>query len=141
MRYIVAIVGAALGLLFVWAAVMVLFDLAGEQPPPPPGSAVEQFFGAFGPTGYLRFVKVLELAGGVLVAIPRTRNLGLLVLGPIVVNILAFHVFVAGDGVMQPMLLAIAGMSLFLLLAEWRAFAFLVTRPLPFGRGERPGRA
>jgi putative oxidoreductase len=132
MRYVVAFVGAALGCLFVYAAVMVLFDLAGEQPPPPEGSAVAHFFGAFGPTGYLTFVKVLELAGGVLVAIPRTRCLGLLVLGPIVVNILAFHAFVAKDGLLQPMLLAIAGMSLFLLLAEWRAFSFLLTRPLPF---------
>ncbi len=131
MRYIVAIVGAAFGLLFVYAAVMVLFGLAGEQPPPPAGSPAAHFFGAFGPTGWLTFVKVLELVGGVLVAIPRTRNVGLLVLGPIVVNILAFHVFVTKDGLLQPMLIAITVMPLFLLLAEWRAFAFLVTRPLP----------
>ena len=31
---------------------------------------------AFGPTGYMTFIKVLELLGGILVAIPRTRRLG-----------------------------------------------------------------
>jgi putative oxidoreductase len=131
MRLLVALAGAAFGLLFVYAAVVVLFGLGDAPPPPPEGSAMASFFGAFGPTGWLTFVKVLELVGGVLVAIPRTRNLGLLVLGPIVVNILAFHAFVARDGLLQPMLLAITVLPLFLLLAEWRAWAFLVTRPLP----------
>ena len=44
-----------------------------------------------GRTGYMTFVKVCELIGGILVMIPRTRNFGLLVLGPIIVNILAFR--------------------------------------------------
>ena len=37
------------------------------------------FLGAMYMTGYLAFVKVLEILGGILVAIPKTRNLGLLV--------------------------------------------------------------
>lgn len=58
---------------------------------------------AFVPTGYLTFVKVLEVVGGVLVAVPRTRNVGLLVLGPILLNIVAFHVFVTrGEGLLNP---------------------------------------
>ena len=59
---------------------------------------------AFGPTGYMTFVKVLEMLGGILVAMPRTRNAGLLILGPIIVNILAFHLFVAGEGVFNPII-------------------------------------
>jgi hypothetical protein len=39
-------------------------------------------------------VKIFELVGGLLVMIPRLRNIGLLVLGPIIVNILAFHLFI-----------------------------------------------
>ncbi len=74
-----------------------------------------------------------EVVGGLLVAIPRTRCVGLLVLGPVVVNILAFHVFVAGDGVMDPMILGICGLCVVLLVAEGRAFAHLLTRPLPGG--------
>jgi len=84
------------------------------------------FFGAFGPTGYMTFVKVLELLGGILVAIPRTRNFGLLILGPIIVNILAFHVFVAKGGLADPMIVGIVLLALYLLWVERRRFAGLL---------------
>ena len=58
--------------------------------PPPEGSPILMFFGAFS-SGWMDFIKVLEIAGGILVAIPKTRNFGLLILGPIVINILAFN--------------------------------------------------
>lgn len=122
------VAGILLGLGFVNAAVMVLFGLV-DAPPPPEGTPMAHFFTAFGPTGYLTLVKVLELVGGVLVAIPRTRCLGLLVLGPILVNILAFHWFVAGDGFGGPMVLGLCGLALFLLWAERRAFAGLIASP------------
>jgi putative oxidoreductase len=85
------------------------------------------FFTAFAPTGYLTFVKVLELLGGVLIAIPVTRRAGLLILGPIMVNILAFHVFVtAGQGLLDPPLLILTALMLFLTWAERAEFlAFL----------------
>jgi hypothetical protein len=123
------IAAALLGALFVMSAVVVLFNLV-KAPPPPEGSPAAMFFAAFGPTGYLTFVKVFELLGGLLVIVPRTRNLGLLVLGPIIVNILAFHIFVAKDGVFSPMLMAICALALFLLWTERKAFACLVTRPI-----------
>ena len=84
------------------------------------------FMAAFVPTGYMTFVKVIELLGGIFVAIPRTRNLGLLCLGPILVNIFVFHQLVAGDGVLQPMLLGIAALALFLLWVERKAWLSLV---------------
>jgi hypothetical protein len=84
------------------------------------------FFGAFGPTGYMTFVKVLELLGGILVAIPRTRNFGLLVLGPIIVNILAFHAFITkGEGLFNPMLIVIVLLALYLLWVGRKGFAGL----------------
>lgn len=122
------VAGILLGLAFANAAVMVLFGLV-DAPPPPEGTPTAHFFAAFGPTGYLTLVKVLELVGGVLVAIPRTRCLGLLVLGPILVNILAFHWYVAGDGFGGPMVLGLCGLALFLLWAERRAFAGLIASP------------
>ena len=82
------------------------------------------FMGAFGPTGYLTFVKVFELLGGILVAIPKTRNYGLLVLGPIIINILAFHAFVTkGKDLFSPMLIVIVLLALYLLWVERRTFA------------------
>jgi len=126
-KHLPTVAGALLGLLFVAVGLMVLLGVGPAPEPPPEGSPPAHFFAAFAPTGYLTFVKVCEVVGGALVAIPRTRNLGLLVLGPIIVNILAFHVFVAGDGVKDPMLLAIVALALYLLFVERRAFAGLVS--------------
>ncbi len=127
-KYPPIIAGIVLGLLFVMSAVVVLFNLV-KMPPPPEGTPAAMFFGAFGPTGYMTFVKVFELLGGILVAIPRTRNLGLLVLGPILINILAFHVFVADpEGLLDPMLLVIVALALYLLWVGRKNFAGLLNR-------------
>jgi len=125
MKYLPTIAGILLGLLFIMSAVVVLFGLV-QMPPPPEGTPAAMFFGAFGPTGYLTFVKVLELLGGILVAIPRTRNFGLLILGPILVNILAFHAFVTkGAGLFDPMLIFICLLAAYLLWVGRKAFAGL----------------
>jgi putative oxidoreductase len=123
MKYLPTIAGILLGLLFVMASVVVLFHLAPE-PKFPEGSPVAMFMGAFGPTGYMTFVKICELVGGILVAIPRTRNYGLLVLGPIILNILAFDVFVAKT-VPDPMIIVISLLALYLLWCGRKAFAGL----------------
>ena len=123
------IAATLLGLMFLMASVMVLFKLGPTPPAPPEGSLPAHFMAAFAPTGYLTFVKVLELIGGLLVIVPLTRNLGLLVLGPIIVNILAFHIFVAQQGAGSPMILGICACALFLLWAERKAWAGLVLRP------------
>lgn len=129
MKYIPVVAGVLFGLVFVFASVVVLFNLF-PAPAIPEGTPMWHFMAAFGPTGYLTFVKVLELLGGILVAIPRTRNIGLLILGPIIVNILAYHIFVmGGEGLFGWMVLAAAGLALYLLWVERRAFAQLVTRP------------
>jgi len=125
MKHIPTVVGVLLGLLFVMSSAVVLFGLA-PTPEIPEGTPTAAFMAAFGPTGYMTFVKVLELVGGLLVAIPRTRNAGLLVLGPIIVNILVFHLLVAGDGIFQPILIAIILMSLYLLWVERRAWLNLI---------------
>ena len=126
MKYAPTIAGILLGLLFIFASVVVLFNLV-KTPPIPEGTPMAMFMGAFEPTGYMTFVKVLELLGGILVAIPRTRNFGLLVLGPIIVNILAFNIFITkGVGLGNPMLILIVVLALYLLWVERKAFAGLV---------------
>lgn len=126
MKYAPTIAGILLGLLFIMSSVVVLFNLV-PMPPIPEGTPMAMFMGAFGPTGYMTFIKVLELIGGILVAIPRTRNFGLLVLGPILVNILAFHVFVnKGAGLGDPVLILIVLLALYLLWVGRNAFARLL---------------
>ena len=135
--------------MFVASGLVVLLKLA-PMPKLPDGSPAALFMGALMPTGYLTFVKVLEVLGGILVAIPRTRNLGLLVLGPIIVNILAFHIFINhGATLLDPSLLIIVVLPLYLLWVGRQAFAGLLNpnqspahpggMTQPHQAGETPG--
>lgn len=126
MKHLPTIAGALLGLLFITFSSLFLLGKAPEQAPPPAGSPAALFMGAFIPTGYFHLIKSLELLGGILVAIPKTRNWGLLVLGPIILNILAFHQFVARDGILQPILIVISLLALYLLWAGRKAFLGLL---------------
>lgn len=120
MKILAHIAAVLLGAAFLMASLTVLLNLMPDQPKPPEGSPAAMFFGAFGPTGYLHFVKVMELIGAILVMIPTTRNWGLLILGPIIVNIIAFHFYV-GEGpsaLVDPMMIVIGVCSIFLLVVE-----------------------
>jgi hypothetical protein len=125
MKIAANIAGGLLGLIFIAFSIMVLFKLV-SPPPPPPGSPVAMFMGAFVPSGWLTLVKICELTGGILVAIPKTRNFGLLVLGPIIVNILAFHILLAHGAGLVGIPLFIAVLALFLLFCGRKQFAALL---------------
>lgn len=133
MKYLPIVAGILLGLLFIMSASVVLFGFA-PTPEIPEGTPVAAFMAAFGPTGYMTFIKIFELLGGILVAVPRTRNIGLLILGPIIVNILAFHIFVAKDGILNPMLLGICALALFLMWSERTSWMALLTRTTDPGK-------
>jgi len=61
--------------------------------------------------------------------VPKTRNIGLLIIGPIIVNILCFHIFLMkGTTLADPMLVAISALALFLLWCGRRAFDGLINR-------------
>lgn len=124
-KYLPVIAGLVLGLLFLMASVTFLLKMVPEQTLPE-GTPIAMFMGAFGPTGYMTFVKVFELIGGLLVAIPKTRNLGLLILGPIIINIIAFHAFVADPReLLKPMMLIVIALPLYLLWVGRKNFAGL----------------
>lgn len=126
MKIATHIAGVLLGLLFVIFSSIYLLNLL-EPPPLPEGSPMAHFMAVFAATGYLTFVKLCELLGGILVAIPKTRNFGLLILGPIIVNIVAFHVFISGPGnLADPILIVICMLTAFLLWSERRAFLGLL---------------
>jgi putative oxidoreductase len=128
MKHAPTIAGILLGLLFVIFGSNFFLQFIPMPADPSPADAPHKLFmGALFPTGYLAFVKVLEILGGLLVAIPRTRNAGLLVLGPIIVNIIAFHVFLLkGAGVFEPVMLVIYALTGVLLWAERKAFGQLL---------------
>ena len=125
MKIATHIVAALFGLIFLAGG---LFFFLGKMPEQPSmGPAADHFMAALGPTGYMAFLKVCEIIGGALVIVPKTRNLGLLILGPIVINILCFHGFVVKGG-FGPAHAFITVAALFLLWAERKAFAGLVNR-------------
>jgi uncharacterized membrane protein YphA (DoxX/SURF4 family) len=64
-------------------------------PGQPEGSHGASFMGAIFMTKFLTVVKVLELVGGALLLSGRYVNLGLTLLGPIIINIALFHLLVA----------------------------------------------
>lgn len=126
MKHAPTIAGGLHGLIFVVFGLNFFLKFI-SIPSPPEGSPPAMFLGAMYMTGYLAFVKVLEILGGILVAIPKTRNLGLLVLAPVIVNILAFHVFLTkGAGIADPVVILITILPLFLLWSARKSFCGLL---------------
>jgi putative oxidoreductase len=80
------------------ALVFVVFGVAyflKALPVPPMTGDPLTFMTLFGGSGYMNFIKALEVIFGLMLLIPKTRALGLLLILPIVVNILCFEVFIA----------------------------------------------
>jgi uncharacterized membrane protein YphA (DoxX/SURF4 family) len=65
--------------------------------PPPPGVA-GQFMGALFVSHVLVVIFLLELIGGILLLVGRYVPLALVLLGPVIVNIVLFHAFMAPSG-------------------------------------------
>ncbi len=128
MKHLSTLASVLLGLAFITFGANFFLNFIPMPADPSPADAPHKLFmAAMFPTGYLTFVKVLEILGGVLVALPKTRNIGLLVLGPIIVNILAFHVFLTkGAGLFEPPVVAIALLSAFLLFTERKSWLGLI---------------
>ena len=96
------------------------------QPPIPEGSLPAQFMTVMGPTHWMTLVGVVQLAGGALVLLGRTAPLGLTLLGPVLVNILAFHVLLMGGAGIAPGLV-FSVLELFLLYSYRSYFAPIFT--------------
>jgi putative oxidoreductase len=115
---------------FLLAAIFIVFSLNFwlnfiKAPLPPADSAPGIFFGVIYTTGYLAAVKVLELTGGLLVASGRFLGAGLLILGPIILNILFFDIFLAKA--FNPVSTLAAILALFLLWTKRERFIAFAT--------------
>jgi putative oxidoreductase len=96
MKIVTLIARILLGLVFV------VFGLNGflnflNTGPAPTGLA-GQFLGALILSHYYWVVAVLQIAGGLLLLVNRFVPLALVLLGPIIVNIICFHVFMNPSG-------------------------------------------
>lgn len=67
-------------------------------PMPPPSGVAGQFMGALFMSHVLVVIFLLQLIGGILLLVGRYVPLALVLLGPVIVNIVLFHAFMAPSG-------------------------------------------
>lgn len=92
--------------------------------PPLPATLAGDFSKALLQSHYIYVVGLLQVTGGVLLLIGRYVPLGLTLLGPVIVNILLFHIFLDPAGL--PLAIVVGILALFLLWRNGTHFAGLV---------------
>jgi putative oxidoreductase len=96
--------------------------------PPPPAGPARDFMTSLFVSHYLYLVGALQIAGGALLLTGRWAPLGLTLLGPVIINILAFHLLMFPEGIGMPVL--VSALALFLLWRYRENFAGII-KPLP----------
>src|SRR5882762_309092 len=95
---------------YLLGSIFLVFGLNGFLhfiPMPPPSGVAGQFLGAMFVSKYLLVVSGLQVISGALLLINRYVPLALTILGPIIVNILLFHVLMNPAGIALALLVAI----------------------------------
>ena len=111
MKYVIIIARVLLGLVFVVFGSNAFFHFIPQQPMPEKAAA---FMMPLISSGYYYPIAVLQILGGICLLIgARFVPLGLTLLGPIIVNILLFHIFIVRDGLGIAVVISV--LALFLL--------------------------
>jgi len=122
MKIIATIARIILGCVFVIFGLNIFLQFL-HMPPPPSGPAGD-FVKALFVSHYLYVVGALQVVGGVLCLAGRFVPLGLTLLGPVIVNILLFHILLNPAGL--PMAIVVSVLALIVLWHHRAAFAGLV---------------
>jgi uncharacterized membrane protein YphA (DoxX/SURF4 family) len=96
MKIAVLIARILLGLIFVFFGLNGFLHFLPAQLPP---GVAGQFLGALFASHALLFIAAFQVIGGALLLIGRYIPLGLVILAPIIVNILIFHITMAPTGI------------------------------------------
>ncbi|AKT36981.1 DoxX family membrane protein [Chondromyces crocatus] len=121
MKIATIIARVLLGLMFLVFGLNFFFNFLPMPPPPEVETPATQFGAALYGSGYMHAVKVFEILGGIALLSGFFVPLGLVFLGPIIVNIAFFHIFLDKSGF--EMTFAIVALELFLLYAYRTSFA------------------
>ena len=113
MKYATIIVRVLLGLMFALFGSNAFLHFI---PMPPMQGEAGAFIGALINSGYIYPIASLEVAGGLLLVIGRFVPLGLTLLGPVIVNIVLYHIFLDASGLLMAGVISI--LALFLLWAH-----------------------
>lgn len=122
MKTLDVIVRTLLGLIFVVFGLNSFLQFL--HMPPPKGLAAE-FTKPLFVSHYFYVVAVLQIAGGVLCLTGRFVPLGLVLLGPVIVNILLFHILLEPSGL--PLAVLVSVLALILLWTRRKAFKGLLS--------------
>jgi len=96
MRVLTLIARLLLGVLFLVFGLNSFFNFLNMGPPPT--GLAGQFIGALFQSHYYWVIAALQIVGGVLSIVNRYVPLALVLLGPIIVNILLYHIFMMPQG-------------------------------------------
>jgi uncharacterized membrane protein YphA (DoxX/SURF4 family) len=122
MKIAVIIVRVLMGLLFVFASVVVLFNLF---PQPELTGSTKTFMDGVNASRYLMpLIKITELVCGIAFVTGYFVPLATVVIAPITINILLFHMFVDTSGLPVAVFLILA--NIFLAYANWDKFRPIV---------------
>ena len=115
MKYVIIIARVLLGLMFAVFGANGFLHFMGPVPAIPGDAGA--FIGALINSGYIYVIAGLEVVGGLLLLLGgRFVALGLTLLGPVIVNIVLFHIFLAPD---VPGLVTAGLISIFALFLLW----------------------
>jgi uncharacterized membrane protein YphA (DoxX/SURF4 family) len=121
MKILTVIARSLLGLVFLVFGLNAFLQFI---PAPPPRGLAGDFVKALFMSHYFHVVAVLKIAGGALLLLGRFVPLGLTLLGPVIVNILLFHIFLEPSGL--PLAVVVGALALFLVWAYRPAFSGLI---------------
>ncbi len=128
MRIVLVVARILLGLVFLIFGLNGLLHFMPNPSEPPPADA---FFGALAGTGYMfALIFGTQIVGGALLILGAAVPFALVILAPVIVNIFAFHLFLAPAGL--PVAIVVAALEVILVWHYRAAFA-----PL-FGPASRP---
>lgn len=112
-----------LGLMFVFFGSNAFLNFL--HPPSMPTGNAGQFITALVASHYVWVVGAAQMVGGLLLLINRFVPLGLAILGPVIVNILSYHLFLSMQGVGGAVVVALLWLFLFYAYREYFATLFV----------------
>src|SRR5205809_1525924 len=122
MKVATLIARALLGLMFVVFGLNIFLHFLPM--PPLPATLAGDFSKALMQSHYIYVIGMLQVIGGLLLLSGRYVPLGLVLLGPVIVNILLFHIFLQRQGLLMAIIVAL--LALFLVWRYRTNFAGLV---------------
>jgi putative oxidoreductase len=123
MKIAVIIARILVGLTFVFFGSNAFLNFIHVPPMPP--SPAQRFVTALAESHYFMVVGAAQVLGGLLLIVNRFVPLGLAILGPVIVNILSYHLFMSIQGIPPAIVVAILWLFLFYAYREYFSSLFV----------------